>query len=63
MAYDEKLAARVRERIADLPDMNEKEMMGGLIFMYNEKMCLGIVKDELMCRTDRRSSYEIKKRF
>jgi TfoX/Sxy family transcriptional regulator of competence genes len=52
MAYDEKLANRVRERISELPEMYEKEMMGGLVFMYNEKMCLGIIKDELMCRID-----------
>lgn len=25
-------------------------MMGGLTFMYNDKMCVGIIKDELMCR-------------
>jgi TfoX/Sxy family transcriptional regulator of competence genes len=52
MAYDEKLAARIRERISDLPNIEEKEMMGGLVFMYNGKMCLGIIKDELMCRID-----------
>jgi len=52
MAYDEKLAARIRERVSDLPNMYEKEMMGGLVFMYNEKMCVGIIKDELMCRID-----------
>jgi TfoX/Sxy family transcriptional regulator of competence genes len=52
MAYDEKLAARIRERISNLPNIEEKEMMGGLVFMYNGKMCLGIIKDELMCRID-----------
>ena len=52
MAYDEKLAARIRERISDLPNIEEKEMMGGVVFMYNGKMCLGIIKDELMCRID-----------
>jgi TfoX/Sxy family transcriptional regulator of competence genes len=52
MAYSEKLAARVRERISNLANMYEKEMMGGLVFMYNDKMCLGIIKDELMCRID-----------
>ncbi len=25
-------------------------MMGGLTFMVNEKMCIGIIKDEMMCR-------------
>jgi TfoX/Sxy family transcriptional regulator of competence genes len=32
--------------------MEEKEMMGGLVFMYNGKMCVGVIKDELMCRID-----------
>ncbi len=53
MAYDEKLANRIRERLEDLPNIEEKEMMGGLTFMYNDKMCVGIIKDELMCRIDR----------
>jgi TfoX/Sxy family transcriptional regulator of competence genes len=52
MAYDEKLANRVREKLAELPNIEEKEMMGGLTFMYNSKMCVGIIKDELMCRID-----------
>jgi TfoX/Sxy family transcriptional regulator of competence genes len=52
MAYDEKLADRIRERLVDLPALEEKEMMGGLTFMVNGKMCVGIIKDELMCRID-----------
>jgi len=52
MAYDENLANRVRERFAELSNVEEKEMMGGLTFMYNGKMCVGIIKDELMCRID-----------
>jgi len=52
MAYNEKLAARIRERLTDLSNIEEKEMMGGLTFMYNGKMCVGIIKDELMCRID-----------
>lgn len=50
MAYNEELANRVRERLADLPNIEEKAMMGGLTFMYNNKMCVGIIKDDLMCR-------------
>lgn len=50
MAYNEKLANRIRERLAHLSNIEEKEMMGGLTFMYNDKMCVGIIKDELMCR-------------
>ena len=52
MPYDEKLAGRIRARLADLPNIEEKEMMGGLTFMYNGKMCVGIIKNELMCRID-----------
>ena len=52
MPYDEKLANRIRERFAGLDNVEEKEMMGGLTFMYNNKMCVGIIKDELMCRID-----------
>ena len=52
MAYDEKLADRIRERLVDLPVIEEKEMMGGLTFMVNHKMCVGIIKDEMMCRID-----------
>ena len=52
MAYSEDIANRVRQRFADLPNIEEKEMMGGLTIMYNQKMCVGIIKDELMCRID-----------
>lgn len=52
MAYSEQLASRIRARIAHLPDIVEKEMMGGLVFMINGKMCIGVIKDEMMCRID-----------
>ncbi len=52
MAYNEKLADRIRERLVELPVIAEKEMMGGLTFMVNDKMCVGIIKDEMMCRID-----------
>src|ERR1700760_1105992 len=50
MAYSETLANRVRGRLADVPAVEEKAMMGGLTFMVNDKMCVGIIKDEMMCR-------------
>jgi len=52
MAYNEALALKVREALSTLPNVQEKKMMGGLTFMVNDKMCLGIVEDELMCRID-----------
>jgi len=53
MAFNEILANRIRERLIGLPNVKEKVMMGGLVFMVNDKMCVGIIKDEMMCRIDR----------
>jgi len=52
MAYDEQLAESIRERFADLSTVEEKQMMGGLVIMYHNKMCVGIFRGELMCRVD-----------
>ncbi|MBL7811321.1 MAG: TfoX/Sxy family protein [Bacteroidetes bacterium] len=50
MAYNEQLADRVRNMLRALTPFEEKFMFGGIAFMVDEKMCVGIVKDELMCR-------------
>lgn len=50
MAYDESLAERLRALLVDQLDVVEKKMMGGLTFMVNGKMCVGIIKGDLMCR-------------
>ena len=52
MAYDQQLADRIREQLQDLEGIEEKEMFGGLSFMLNDKMCVGVIKDEMMCRID-----------
>ena len=52
MAFDEKLADRIRESLVNINDVEEKYMFGGICFMVNGKMCIGIVKDEMMCRID-----------
>jgi TfoX/Sxy family transcriptional regulator of competence genes len=52
MAYDEALAQRIRAALATQPRVEEKNMMGGLTFMVNGKMCIGIVRDDLMARLD-----------
>ncbi|MDH3625981.1 MAG: TfoX/Sxy family protein, partial [Myxococcales bacterium] len=50
MAYDEKLAGRVREVLARRRGVTEKKMFGGLSFLVNGHMCCGIVGDDLMVR-------------
>ena len=53
MAYNEKLADRVREIIAVTHNITEeKKMFGGLCFMVNNKMCVGVEKERLMVRLD-----------
>ena len=52
MPYDEKLAARVRHALVRQRKVEEKKMMGGLTFMVNGKMCVGILNDDLMARID-----------
>lgn len=51
MAYDEKLADRVREIIAAKEEnIEEKKMFGGLCFIVNGKMCVGVQLQNLMLR-------------
>ena len=53
MAYNEFLADRIRQVLKEKNVVfEEKAMMGGLTFMVNDKMCVGIVKDNLMARID-----------
>ena len=52
MAYNENLAERIRTALAKKRNVEEKKMMGGLTFMVNGKMCVGILKDDLMARID-----------
>ena len=52
MAYNENLVNRVRERLSHLKQVEEKAMFGGICFMVNGKMCMGVTKDDLMCRID-----------
>ncbi|MCO6500914.1 MAG: TfoX/Sxy family protein [Vicingus serpentipes] len=51
MAYNEFLADRVKNILHEKRVVFEaKKMMGGLCFMVDDKMCCGIVKDQLMAR-------------
>ena len=53
MAYDEKLAERIRT--AAPPDfaISERKMMGGIAFMIDGKIFVGVVADSLLVRVGR----------
>jgi TfoX/Sxy family transcriptional regulator of competence genes len=57
MAYDEKLASRVREILREAHDVAEKKMFGGITFMIHGHMACGIAGDDLMLRIGE-ESYE-----
>lgn len=50
MAYNEKLAERMREVLQTTKGVVEKKMFGGVAFMWKDRMFCGIVKDDLMVR-------------
>jgi TfoX/Sxy family transcriptional regulator of competence genes len=50
MAFDEGLAERIGSLLADDPRVSTKKMFGGIAFLLDGKMFVGIVKDDLMVR-------------
>ena len=50
MAYNEKLAVRVRKALARQKAVAEIKMFGGLCFTLRGNMCCGIDKNNLMVR-------------
>ena len=53
MAYDEHLADRVRNIFKhNRISFEEKKMMGGLCYLVDDKMCVGVHEERLMARID-----------
>jgi TfoX/Sxy family transcriptional regulator of competence genes len=53
MAYDAYLAERIRHKFKELNiPFEDKKMMGGICYLVDDKMCIGIVKEKLMARID-----------
>ena len=51
MPFNEMLASRLRAQLGVFSEeFTEKKMFGGLSFLYNGKMTVGIVKEELVVR-------------
>jgi TfoX/Sxy family transcriptional regulator of competence genes len=50
MAYDEKLAARIRARLGRRSGVAERKMFGGLTFLVQGNMCCGVHRDALIVR-------------
>jgi hypothetical protein len=52
MAFDEKLADRIRTALEGRKDVVEKHMFGGVAFMVRGHMSCGVVGSSLMVRVD-----------
>jgi len=52
MAFDERLAERIRTHLGKCPGLVEKKMFGGTAFLMNGNMCCGIHRDALIVRLD-----------
>jgi TfoX/Sxy family transcriptional regulator of competence genes len=50
MAFDEQLGSRLRVVLADVPNVSERRMFGGLAFLADGHMACGIVGNDLMLR-------------
>ena len=61
MTYDIKLVDRVREYLAQIPDLEieEKEMFSVLNFMVNKKTCVCVSGENLMLRFDPKLQEEV----
>ncbi len=51
MAFNDQLANRIREQLKFFPEeFEEKSMFGGVSFLYQGKMTVGIIKEDLAVR-------------
>ncbi len=56
MAFDEVLAARIRDVLGGTEGLAEKRMFGGVAFLVNGNMCCGVHDDEVIVRADPESA-------
>jgi TfoX/Sxy family transcriptional regulator of competence genes len=50
MAYDEVLADRVRQALEGRLGLTERKMFGGIAWMLEGNMCVGVLGEDLMVR-------------
>ena len=50
MAYNTQLAGRIRVLLGTQSGVVEKSMFGGIAFLLNGNMCIGVSKDDMIAR-------------
>ena len=62
MAYNEKLAERIRKVVLRRKGITEKKMFGGIAFLLLGKMFCGVLKDDLVARINPEDSETLLKK-
>jgi TfoX/Sxy family transcriptional regulator of competence genes len=62
MAYNEKIADKIREALDGTKNLVEKKMFGGIAFMINDKMCIGVNNNDLIIRCNPEDTEELLKK-
>jgi TfoX/Sxy family transcriptional regulator of competence genes len=50
MPYNQQLAEHLRQRLIPLVQVDEKKMFGGIAFMLNGNMLVGVIQDSMIVR-------------
>ena len=61
MPYNETLAQKVRQALVRTKGLQEKKMFGGIAFMVDGAMCIGVDKDDLIVRCEKDQTDELLK--
>ncbi|MEJ2880362.1 TfoX/Sxy family protein [Pedobacter sp. GR22-6] len=48
--YNQEVTDQIRELLVEQKNVVEKEMFNGLCFMVDDKMCICVTKEDLLCR-------------
>ncbi len=59
MAYNKALVKRINELIKRKKSFTRKEMFGGVGYMLNGNVCVGVFKDDLIVRFDPKQTDEL----
>src|ERR1044072_3136106 len=59
MAINEKLTNKIRSALANVANVQEKKMFSGIAFMVNDKLCITVKNNRIMCRVDPALHHEL----
>ncbi len=62
MAYNEIIADKIRKALEGTSKLVEKKMFGGIAFMIDDKMCIGVSNDDIMLRCEKDETDQLLKK-